>query len=437
MTMRQVLASCFCLLLVLSMAGGALAEAPDTVYVAQIEGTIDDGLLNYLERSYQEAEEAGSDLVLLEIDTPGGLVESAVNIFELIAGSPVPTAAFVKGEAISAGSLIALTAKPLYLAPSATMGAAEPHIGTEVADEKTQSYWESKLRNAAELHGRDKQIAAAFADQGIAIPGVVAEGELLTLTAREAVELGMADGIAANRQEVLEKLGAAGAQIIEANLTSSEKMVRWITSPFVSPVLLMVGIAGLVIEAFTMGFGVFGAVGLIALVLYFSGHILAGLAAWWVVLLFLVGLILLAVEAFVVPGFGIPGVLGLAAMISGVFLTYPTAEQAIISLVFAILGTIVLVLLSVRVLPTRKLWQRLILNTSLGTAEGYLAPKEELEDLLGKEGVALSILRPAGSAEIDGERVDVVTEGGFIPKGAKIKVVNVESTRVVVRQIDQ
>jgi len=419
------------------MAGGALAEAPDTVYVAQVEGTIDDGLLNYLERSYQEAEEAGSDLVLLEIDTPGGLVESAVNIFELIAGSPVPTAAFVKGEAISAGSLIALTAKPLYLAPSATMGAAEPHIGTEVADEKTQSYWESKLRNAAELHGRDKQIAAAFADQGIAIPGVVAEGELLTLTAREAVELGMADGIAANRQEVLEKLGAAGAQIIEANLTSSEKMVRWITSPFVSPVLLMVGIAGLVIEAFTMGFGVFGAVGLIALVLYFSGHILAGLAAWWVVLLFLVGLILLAVEAFVVPGFGIPGVLGLAAMISGVFLTYPTAEQAIISLVFAILGAIVLVLLSVRVLPTRKLWQRLILNTSLGTAEGYLAPKEELEDLLGKEGVALSILRPAGSAEIDGERVDVVTEGGFIPKGAKIKVVNVESTRVVVRQIDQ
>lgn len=411
------------------------AATSGEVYVIFIEGTIDNGLLDYVERAYRTAEENGASFVLLEIDTPGGLLDSAVGIYDVIRTSPVETVALVTGEAISAGSLLALSAEKLYMMPGTSMGAAEPRIGTETADEKTMSYWKSKLRAAAELHGRDPQVAEAFADARISIPGVTKEGELLTLSAEEALNLKMTDEIVNSREEALALAGLDEPYFVEVEMSGSEKVVRWITNPYVSPFLLLIGIAGLVLEIFTIGFGVFGAVGILSLVLYFAGHYLAGLAGWGVILLFLTGIIFLLVEAFVTPGFGIFGVLGLGMMVLSIVFVYPSWEQAVISLVIAVVGAVLLLLLSIRILPTRAAWQRLVLKTDIDTAGGYVAPKADLKELVGKQGIALTPLRPAGSAQIEDQRVDVVTEGEFIEKGSPIKVVKVEGWRVIVERM--
>lgn len=408
--------------------------ATGPVYVVPIEGTIDRGLTKFVERAYQEADAQNAARVLLEINTPGGYLEEAVAIKDIINRAKTPTIAYVTGGAISAGALLALTAPDLVMAPGTTMGAAEPRVGTEKADEKIVSYWASELAGAAEKNGRDPQVARAMADADVVIPGVKEKGKLLTLTAGQALELGMIDDVLATRAEVLEKYGLSGSPVVEMNFSSTENMVRWLSNPYVSSLLLTIGIAGLVIEIFTMGFGIAGFIGFIALALYFGGSLLAGLSGWGAVLLFLVGLILLLVEVLVTPGFGLTGVGGLLAIIFSVFMTAPSGEQAVISLVIAILGTIILLALSVKFLPTRKVWRRLILNTKLEKETGYVAPQLDLLKFLNQEGITVTPLRPAGIAEINGERVDVVSEGAFIPPGMPVKVVNVEGSRIVVRQ---
>lgn len=409
--------------------------ATGPVYVVPIEGTIDRGLTKFVERAYQEADAQNAARVLLEINTPGGYLEEAVAIKDIINRAKTPTIAYVTGGAISAGALLALTAPDLVMAPGTTMGAAEPRVGsTEKADEKIVSYWASELAGAAEKNGRDPQVARAMADADVVIPGVKEKGKLLTLTAGQALELGMIDDVLATRAEVLEKYGLSGSPVVEMDFSSTENMVRWLSNPYVSSLLLTIGIAGLVIEIFTMGFGIAGFIGFIALALYFGGSLLAGLSGWGAVLLFLVGLILLLVEVLVTPGFGLTGVGGLLAIIFSVFMTAPSGEQAVISLVIAILGTIILLALSVKFLPTRKVWRRLILNTKLEKETGYVAPQLDLLKFLNQEGITVTPLRPAGIAEINGERVDVVSEGAFIPPGMPVKVVKVEGSRIVVRQ---
>lgn len=418
--------------MMMSMVPAGAAAGP--VYVVPISGTIDRGLTNFVERAYEEADAQNAARVLLEINTPGGYLEEAIAIKDIINSAKTPTIAYVTGGAISAGALLALNAPDLVMAPGTTIGAAEPRLGMEKADEKVVSYWASELAGAAEKNGRDPQVARAMADADVVIPGVVEKGKLLTLTAGQAMELGMIDDVLATRAEVLEKYDLAGSSVIEMNFSSTENMVRWLSNPYVSSLLLTIGIAGLVIEIFTMGFGVAGIIGIIALALYFGGSLLAGLSGWGAVLLFLVGLILLLVEVLVTPGFGLTGVGGLVAIIVSVFMTAPSGEQAVISLVIAILGTIILLALSVKFLPTRNIWRRLILNTKQEKDTGYVAPQIDLMKFLNQEGITVTPLRPAGIAEIRGERVDVVSEGAFIPPGMPVKVVKVEGSRVVVRQ---
>jgi membrane-bound serine protease (ClpP class) len=413
---------------------GPLYAAPssDIVYVVPVEGMIDTGMVNFIERVYKEADELGIRNIILEIDTPGGLVNEAVRIKKIIDRSVTPTIAYVTGGAISAGALLALTSPELIMAPGTTMGAAEPRIGDEKADEKTVSYWASELAGAAEQNGRNPEIARAMADSDIAIPNLTEKGKLLTLTAKKALEHKMIDGILANRAEVLEFYGLSNTRVIEQEPAFTEQVSRWVTNPYVSSVLLTIGIAGIIIEIFTVGFGIPGIIGSLALALYFGGSLLVGLSGWGAILLFILGLILMALEAFVIPGFGVVGIAGLASLITSIFLAAPSSEQALTSLVLALIGTIVLVGLSIKILPTRKVWQRLILGTKLEKSSGYVASSPDYSGMEGKEGKALTPLRPAGVAEIDGLRVDVVTEGGFVQVSQPVKVIKVEGNKVVV-----
>lgn len=414
----------------------------DLVYVVPIHGTIEKGLSNFVKRAFDDATRSNSKLIVLDIDTPGGFTDAAEKIEKIISQSQIPTSAYVTAGALSAGALIAFAADELIMAPGTTIGAAEPRLGTEKADEKYVSAWAGKLAAAAatsaEKNGRDperaSEIAAAMADADLAIPGVVEKGKLLTLTDRQALELGMSDGIMSSLDEVLTRHELENATIIEFSPSLAERLARWVTSPMVMPVLLTIGLAGLVIEIFTVGFGIPGTIGLIALGLFFGGSMLAGMSGWEAILIFILGLILLGVEVLVLPGFGIVGIGGLGAMIISIILAAPSLEQAIISLVLAILGTIVLLFLSIKLLPSRRVWQRLVLGVKQEKEEGYVAPSLSLQNLVGTEGISVSPLRPAGAIEVDGERIDVVTDGNFIPVNTPVKVVKVEGTRVIVRR---
>ncbi|MEL7568800.1 MAG: nodulation protein NfeD, partial [Dehalobacterium sp.] len=295
------------MILLLVLYVPASAQPGNLVYVVPIEGTIDPALATFVERTYDEAERAGATRVILEIDTYGGYIDAAIRINERVMTSPVPTSSFVTRKAISAGVLITLSGEKIFMAPGTTIGAAEPRVGNEKADEKVVSMWSQKLRAAAETHGRDGNIAAAMADEDLEISGLKAKGKLLTLTQKQALDLGFADYAAADRQEVLDISGLSASRVVEAKTSMAERLARWAVSPYISPILLTIGIAGLILELFTVGFGIAGTLGIIAMGLYFGGHIIAGLSGLESVLLFIVGIILMLVEAFVIPGFGIAG----------------------------------------------------------------------------------------------------------------------------------
>lgn len=422
---------------------GEAQGSGEVVYVVPIEGTIEKGLTEMLKNAFSEAEQAGANLIVLEIDTPGGFVDAAQNIEKLIQQQEIQVTAYVTGGALSAGALIAFSADELYMAPGTTIGAAEPRIGTEKADEKTVSAWSARLAaqaaRAAEQNGRDPEKAAelarAMVESDLVIPGISEAGKLLTLTDKQAYEYGLSEGTVASLDSLLAQKGFTNYLVEKYEASLAERIARWATSPVVMPILLTVGIAGLVIELFTMGFGIPGMVGVAALSLYFGGSIITGLTGWEAVFIFLLGLILLAVEVLVLPGFGVAGVIGIIALVISVALAAPSLHQAITSLVIALIGTIVLLFLSIKFLPTRQVWQKLVLGVKQKSDSGYVAPQTALEKLLGAEGVSVTILRPAGTAEINGERVDVVAEGSFIPNNTPIKVVKVEGTRVVVREL--
>ncbi|MDX9870812.1 MAG: nodulation protein NfeD [Clostridia bacterium] len=414
----------------------AVSAAGETVYIIPITGVVDAGQAEFVERSFAEAAEMQAAMVILEVDTPGGLVEAALEIRNTILQSEVPTTAFVKGGAISAGSLITIACEQIAMRPGATMGAAEPRVGMERADEKFVSYFAKEMAATAEVNGRRTDIAEAMVDVDREIEGLVEKGKLLTLTYREAQEYGYADYIVNSRAELLTELDLSGAAVKEFAPSLPEQFMRLVTNPYVAPILLTIGIAGIVIEAFTIGWGIAGTIGILSLALYFGGNLLAGFTGWEAVLLFLLGMILLAVEAFM-PGFGVFGAGGIVCMTVSIVLAAPSWETGIISLIFAIVGTIVLLMLSFKILRKRKLWDRLILSTTYKKEDGYIPQSQDLSGFVGKTGTAYTPLRPSGTVVMeDGVRLDVVTGGEFIARGEKVVVVAVEGIRIVVKTIE-
>lgn len=425
-----VLCLCLCMPCV---AQGAPSE--QKVMVIPLENTVERGLAAYLTRNFQVAEEAAVSLIVIQMDTPGGRVDAAQEIKRLIYDTSIPTIALVEDQAISAGAYIALACDQIAMTPGSTIGDAEMRVGSERADEKYQSPWRAEFAALAEHNGRDGQIAQAFVDRDIAIPGIVEAGELLTLTPNRAYELGMCDYLVDDLTDLLAKLGLEDAQIIKGQITMGERLTRLITDPLVAPILLAGGIICLVLEFLTPGVGIFAIMGLLLLGLYFGGHMLAGMASWIALLLFLVGLILCAVEIFV-PGFGIFGVLGIGSIVGSIFLTTPDVQTAVKYSAIAIAAALILLPIIIKVMSKRHFFDKLMVKEQLTTEKGYTARNQALNDCLGAEGTALTVLRPAGTMELDdGRRLDVVTRGDFIEAGVRIKVTGLDGTWLIVSEM--
>lgn len=407
------------------------------VYVIPVEKEVERGLEAFLNRATEEAKEAGANHIIFEIDTPGGRVDSASQIAKLLQSIDVPTTAYIVNEALSAGSYIALNLDTIYMRPNATMGASKVITGDgNAADDKAQSAWIAAMKSAAESTGRDPIYAMAMADESIDLPDYEApEGRLLTLTPKDALEVGYAEGIMENRVELLYELNLSDATVVEPETSFAEEIARFVTSPIVIPILLSVASLGLIVELYTPGFGVAGTMGLVALFLFFYGHVIAGLAGLEAITLLVIGIILLVLELFV-PG-GILGVIGASAIVVSLFIAgYDLSHMAISILIAFIVAIITFIILYKSAGEERGLFKKIVLRDRMTTDEGYVSALNR-ENLIGEEGVSVTPLRPAGTMLLNDERIDVVTEGNYIGIHKPIKVIQVEGMRVVVREVKQ
>jgi membrane-bound serine protease (ClpP class) len=417
------------------------AAAP-LVYVAPIEGIIDLGLAPFVQRVLDEAAAAGAAAVVLEVNTFGGRVDAAVQIRDALLNAKLPTLAYVNRRAISAGALISLAAQHLAMAPGATIGAAAPVMaggpdgGAQAVSEKTVSYVRKEFRATAESRKRPALIAEAMVDADVVIRGVIEKGKLLTLTTDEALKHKVAEFKAESLAAALEQLGIKDAELRRAAPNWAENVVRFLTHPVVSSLLVTIGMLGILIELRTPGFGFAGAIGVGSLAAFFWGHWLVQLAGWGELLLALGGVALLLLEFLVIPGFGIAGILGILALLAALVMSVVgsgatpeffmlAAGRVLLSLLVAVVASFVLL----RFMPRTPFGRQLILDTGLRET-----PPDDLR-WLGKRGRASTPLRPAGIADIEGARVDVVSDGELIEPGTPIEVTRVDGNRIVVRQI--
>jgi membrane-bound serine protease (ClpP class) len=426
------------------IALAAPAAAQSVVYRIAITGTVENGLAPYVARSLREAEAAGAAAAYLDIDTPGGRVDAAERISDAIRRSTIPVYAFVNPRAFSAGALIAISAQEVYMRPGAVMGAATPVDGEgRRASEKMVSAMRAEFRAVAEERGLDPKVAEAMVDESVEIPGIDAANTLLTLTSSEARKVGYAKGEVADEAALLRAINLPDATVVPSEPNWAEQIVRFLTNPIVSPLLLSLGLLGLVLEIKSGAFGLGGLVSLASLGLFFGSSFLLGLAGWEEVLLLGLGLIALLVEIFVLPGFGVAGLLGIAgiaaAMVLALMGSSPTTGDVMQA--FAILGASLLITAAVvyawlRHIPNSNRFGGLFLRSGMAQSDGYVSAALRA-DLVGQDGVAITDLRPAGTATIAGERVDVVTEGEYVSQGSAVRVLRSEGYRHVVRELTQ
>ena len=436
-----------------AFAGLSVGTPAGLVYHLPISGTIDLGLPPFIERVVEQARREQPDLIVFDIDTFGGRVDGATRIKDAILSSPVPTVAFINRRAISAGALISLSCEKIVMTSGATIGAATA-VGLEgtKASEKVISYFREEMSATAEARGRSRRIAEAMVDEELEVPYVILKGDtvwlddvegaksgkLITLTSEKALRLGIADDLQETFGDLLASLGLENARVVVFAPNWSEKIVRFLTDPVVSSLLMSIGFLGLLFEVRTPGFGVGGIIGTLALLLFFSTSFIAQLANFTEVLIFLGGLSLLLVEVVIIPGFGLAGIGGIVLMVWGMYKMllgeYPTPDQmerAFIGLNIGVLGGIIGSILLLRVFINSKFFRR---NVPI-TAEEYsiAAGVEELE---GATGVTLTVCMPTGKAEFGGRQINVVSRGEYIAKGSRVEVISVEGNTALVRLVD-
>ncbi|QGM32541.1 nodulation protein NfeD [Bacillus sp. N3536] len=405
-----------------------------TVYKVPIYEEVEDGLYAFLKRSIKEAEEAEADAIIFDINTLGGFVDSAEKIVNLLDSTPIRKIAYINSQALSAGAYLALHTDEIYMSPNGSMGAAAViDSAGNAADMKATSAWKAKMRNAAERTGKEPIYAQAMADESVDLPEYRAgEGQLLTLSAREAIEVGYSEGTVATFDELLTKSNLTGAKVVETKEAFVETLARIVTNPVVVPILLSLASLGLILELYSPGFGVPGTVGLLSLGLFFYGHLVAGLAGYETFVLLALG-ILLVIAEFFIPG-GIIGILGLVAILFSIILAggnlFYMSVAVLIAITVAIIGMVIIVKFFGKKV---RLLNKMILTDATTTEKGYVSNHNRL-DLVGKIAETMTPLRPSGTIRIENERIDAVSDGSFIGKDKQVVIIKVEGSRIVVRE---
>lgn len=407
----------------------SIADSSDEVYVVPINGEINRATSNFVRSAIDDANKNNPKAIIFEIDTYGGLVDEAVKIKDAILESNVPTISYVNNKAISAGVLLTIASENVVMSKNATIGSAETVPNTE----KSLSFWRYVLRDTAVYRGRDAKVIQAMADKDIVVEGLNEKGKLVNLTSQEALEYGITDHISDDYGSILSEFNINEAKINKYEEGLQIKLAKYIATPALSSFLLTIAFIGLVIEVLTPGFGVGGTISILGFGLYFAGNILSGSSSWTSLGLFVTGLILIVIEA-IVPGFGLPGISGTILVGVGIVLATDSLGVAFLSLSIAVIITTIVTVVLVKLGFRSKIIDSFILNQSSTREKGFSSSSSK-EEYLGKIGVTTTGLRPSGFIDIEDERLDALSDEGFIPEKSSIKVVRVEGSKIFVRRI--
>ncbi|GGC45812.1 hypothetical protein GCM10011386_42600 [Parapedobacter defluvii] len=418
-----------------------------SIYQFDLEGDIGPAAWRTVKNAYSKAEESKVDLILIEMNTFGGMVNFADSIRSRILDSPLETVVFINHNAASAGALIALASDRIYMSKGSSIGAASVvDQSGQVLPEKHQSYMRGLMRATAEAKGRDPKVAEAFVDPDVELPSLKQAGKILTLTSSEAVSIGLANAEATSIADVLAAEGISNPQITIHQITLVDRIISFLINPAVSGILILLIIGGIYFEMQTPGIGFALVVAVIAAVLFFAPLYIQGLADNWEIALFVAGVVLILLELFVIPGFGVAGILGIICLVCGLafsmvandYFNFSIAAPGMLFNSFLLViasmvtATIVMVIFGKSLLKT-KAFKRLVLQDEQRSEEGYTSSRLNTE-LVNREGVAKTVLRPSGKVEIDGKWYDAVALDGFIDIGEDIYVEKHENYNLFVRK---
>ncbi len=412
----------------------------------EIRSEIDPRMSRYVELALKHAEEIEADYVIVDMDTYGGIVTDAKDIVERIMEFKKPVWVFINNDAASAGALISIACDSIYMAPGANIGAATVVTGDgEAAPDKYQSYMRSTMRSIAEEKGRNPQIAEAMVDETIEIDSISKSGQVITFSTSEAIKYGFCEAKMNSIEEILERNGVENYELTTYHLSSTDKIIAIFLNPVISGILILVIVGGIWFELQTPGVGFPIAAAVIAAILYFVPYYLTGLAENWEVIIFFVGLLLIAAEVFVIPGFGVAGVLGILFTVSSLvlvmlnndafdfsFVPFGTIFKAVIVVMTGMLGSIVLFIIGGAKLATTSAFSRFTLTDTMEKKSGYTSNFRK-ESQMGKTGTAYTILRPSGKVMIEGELYDAFTGSGYIEKGSNVVVIREEGVSLKVK----
>ncbi len=445
----------------------ASTATKNTILKFDIKREIGPAVWRQTMQAFEKASTVNANYILIEMNTYGGLVDAADSIRTKILNSKIPVLVFINNNAASAGALISIACDSIYMRSGANIGAATVVNQTgEAMPDKYQSYMRATMRATAEAHGKDTivngrdtvfkwkrnpKIAEAMVDARKVVKGVSKAGEVLTFTANEAVKHGYCEGIAENVKEVLKKANISDYQIVEYKPSSFEKLMGVLVSPYLQGILIMIMIGGIYFELQTPGIGFALAASILAAILYFAPLYLEGIAEHWEILLFVAGIILLLVEIFVIPGFGIAGISGFILAILGLTLSMSEGNifnwdtefsvnlapfmRSLLLVTVSVFAAFVISLIFSQSLVKTNLFNMIALNKTQKIDDGYLSVNTENLQMLGKIGTAYTVLRPGGKVEIDGEIYDAKAVVGYIEEGQKVEVVKYEMAQLYVVEV--
>lgn len=436
------------------------------VYKFDVKEEIGPAIWRKMQKALAEAKTKNANIFLIHMNTYGGTLLAADSMRTAVLQSPIPTYVFIDNNAASAGALISIACDSIYMRSGANIGAATVVNGTDgkAMPDKYQSYMRGMMRATAEAHGgdtlqvagreriewrRNPRIAEAMVDDRIVIPNVSDSGKTLTFTTNEAIQNGYCEGKANSINEVLEQAGVTDYEIVSYKPTIIQQIIGFLVNPALQGVLLMILLGGIWFELQSPGIGFPLLAAVLAGLLYFMPLLLEGLADYWEIGLFVLGVLLLLLEVFVIPGFGIAGFAGFALMLVGLVLslvgtldfefnpehTYQTLLAAIFQIAISFLLFIGIAFTFGGTFLKSKAFRRIALNKEMKNTEGFVGVKSAMQQYIGKEGVVLSDLRPSGSIKIEEEYLDAVAISGFISKGKTVRVRKFELGQLYVEEI--
>ena len=409
------------------------------ILLAEVKSNIDPRTNRYTKLLIDEAKNENYDIIVIEMDTYGGAVNDADDIRTRILDFEKPIYVWINKDAASAGALISIACDSIYMSSGASIGAATVVTGDGAqAPDKYQSYMRSIMRSTAEAKGRDPKIAEAMVDEDIKVDSISQEGKVITFSTKEAIEYGFCDAELNSVDEIMERQGIENYEITKFELGSAENIISIFLNPIVSSILILLIMGGLYFELQTPGVGFPIIASIIALILYLTPYYLNGVAENWEIVLFFLGIILIVVEVFVIPGFGIFGVSGLIISVSSLILimlnndmfdfTFVISRDimnASLSVLISVFAFGILILFGGLRFTNSKAFKNISLDETQDSSMGYISNKYP-DNLVGKIGKAYTVLRPSGKIIIGEEIYDATSSGGFIEKNSKVKVVSNE-----------